>query len=50
MTEVCPEEVDEYALYSRYSVPETKKKSKGRRSVSICREAPMEEMEEEKKG
>ena len=46
MTEVCPEEVDEYALYSRYSVPETKKKTKGR-SVSICREAPMEEMEEE---
>ena len=46
MTEVCPEEVDEYALYSRYSVPETKKG----RSVSICREAPMEEMEEEEKG
>ena len=44
---MCPEEVDEYALYSRYSVPDTKKRGKAR-SVSICREAIEEE--EEKKG
>ena len=48
VVEVGPEDVDEYALYSRYSVPETKKQSKGR-SVSICREAPLEEVEEVKK-
>ena len=44
-----PEEVDEYALYSRYSVPEPKKQSKVRtRSVSICREAVTEEEAEKK--
>ena len=49
VVEVCPEEVDEYALYSRYSVPEPKKQSKVRtRSVSICREAVTEEEEEKK--
>ena len=49
VVEVCPEEVDEYALYSRYSVPEPKKQSKVRtRSVSICREAVPEEEEEKK--
>eukprot|EP00092_Neocalanus_flemingeri_P040503 GFUD01044108.1.p1 GENE.GFUD01044108.1~~GFUD01044108.1.p1 ORF type:complete len:1044 (-),score=198.42 GFUD01044108.1:97-3228(-) len=47
--EVGPEDVDEYALYSRYSVPESKGKTKGR-SVSICREAPTGEDDDEKKG
>jgi len=50
VVEVRPEEIDEYALYSRYSVPDSKNKSKGR-SVSICREAAAaDDPEEQKKG
>ena len=33
VVEVCPEEVDEYALYSRYSVQETKKQRQKRRQI-----------------
>merc|ERR1712025_339685 len=48
VVEVCPEEVDEYALYSRYSVQDTKKQRQ-KRSLSICAEDTTEKEEEEKK-
>jgi len=49
VVEVGPQEMDEYDLYSRYSVPEKKRRHK-ERSVSLCKEAPNEEIHNDERG